>query len=63
MGYLPRVEEAPPPSQAAQQGPALVILCRHCRRYLVLKVPTVTAISFQSSSVALRGGQVFATQS
>lgn len=56
MSYLPRVDEGPQPAD----GPAIVILCRHCRRYIVLRTPTITDISFTSNPSA-RSGTVVAT--
>lgn len=42
MPELPKVEESSrPPS-----GPAAVILCRHCKRYVVLRFPALTGIQF-----------------
>lgn len=29
-------------------GPSVVILCRHCKRYVVLQVPTVAAVKVTS---------------
>jgi len=43
----PKVEDAAP----AGQGPGLVILCRHCKRYVVLRVPTVTSVGFSEDAV------------
>lgn len=37
---LPRTEE----STGSAPGPGVVILCRHCKSYVVLRVPVVTAI-------------------
>lgn len=54
MSYLPRVEEASKPPE----GPAIVILCRHCRRYIVLCTPTITDISFTSNPTARSGAVV-----
>lgn len=58
MPYFPRVEEG----QHPQQDPAILILCRHCRRYVVLSIPTITGIHF-SSNTGANGGQVFTTRS
>lgn len=30
------------------QSPAAVILCRHCKRYVCLQIPTITGIHFTS---------------
>lgn len=37
---LPRMEEGP----QALQGPAAIILCRHCKRYVVLRFPALSGI-------------------
>lgn len=46
MSVLPRVEEVA--SDTSPPGPAAVILCRHCKRYVVLRFPTLTSISLMS---------------
>lgn len=38
----PKVESAP----SAPQGPAAIILCRHCKRYVVLRVPVVASVAY-----------------
>lgn len=40
MPEPPRVEEGP----NATDGPAAVILCRHCKRYVVLRFPSLTSV-------------------
>lgn len=57
MPYLPQVQEESQPSNA----PGIVILCRHCRRYAVLRVPTLTEISFKSGIVPTKNGYTFST--
>lgn len=45
---LPPVEStASPPA-----GPAAVILCRHCKRYVVLHMTAITAIGTTTSEIA-----------
>jgi hypothetical protein len=44
MPDLPRTTEAP----ASLDGPAAVILCRHCKRYVVLQIPGIKAVQFTS---------------
>lgn len=55
---LPKVEEAPQPSK----DPAIVILCRHCKRYVIISVPAITSIHFASNVVQPRSGKVFTSQ-
>lgn len=55
MPYLPKVEEGP----QTPQSPSVVILCRHCRRYAVMRIPTITSINFASSVAPPRADQVF----
>jgi hypothetical protein len=59
MSELPRIEEAPP---TALQGPAAVILCRHCKRYVVLRFPTITSIYTASDVAQNRSEPVLATR-
>lgn len=40
MPELPRVEEV----SSSPPGPAAVILCRHCKRYVVLRFPDLSGI-------------------
>lgn len=46
MPELPRVEEV---SSAMPDGPAAVILCRHCKRYLILRIPSVTSMQLATA--------------
>jgi len=46
MPQVPRIVETP---QAAH-GPAALILCRHCKRYVVLEFPTLTGIHVATDS-------------
>lgn len=41
---LPDPEEGP----CILESPSIVILCRHCRRHMVLTVPRVDAVAFTS---------------
>jgi hypothetical protein len=59
MPELPRIEEAP---ATAPQGPAAVILCRHCKRYVVLRFPTLTSIYTTSELAPGRSEAVLATR-
>lgn len=51
MEELPRVELAP---AHGPQGPAAVILCRHCKRYVVLRFPLLLSISTVSDPQQVR---------
>lgn len=44
MPHVPKVEDV----AQVPKGPGIVILCRHCKRYVVIQVPAVTAVSFAS---------------
>ncbi|MFZ5827314.1 MAG: hypothetical protein ACOY94_23695 [Bacillota bacterium] len=41
---LPVIDEA----TQSLQGPSAVILCRHCKRFVVLRFPSLTSISVAS---------------
>ncbi|HYF80633.1 MAG TPA: hypothetical protein VD973_26280 [Symbiobacteriaceae bacterium] len=43
---MPKVVATP---QTETTGPSAVILCRHCKRYVVLQVPTVTGVTYAST--------------
>lgn len=45
VSVTPKVETSPVPAD----GPAAVILCRHCKRYVVLRVPTVASVAFSAA--------------
>lgn len=40
VSQVPQIEDGPP----VVQGPAAVILCRHCKRYVVLQFPALTGV-------------------
>jgi hypothetical protein len=40
------------PSSTQPTGPAAMILCRHCKTYVVLQVPAVTAVAYTTGSIA-----------
>lgn len=40
---MPNVNAAAP---TQTDGPSAVILCRHCKRYVVLSVPAITGVSY-----------------
>jgi hypothetical protein len=42
----PRVEVTDRP----YEGPAAVILCRHCKSYVVLHLPTITAVNYSTAA-------------
>lgn len=44
MPHMPKVEDV----VEVPKTPGIVILCRHCKRYVVIQVPTVSAVSFAS---------------
>jgi len=58
MPYLPKVEEEATPIQ----GPAVVILCRHCKRYVVLKVPTISTMRIESVNGHARDREMISAQ-
>jgi hypothetical protein len=41
-----RVESSDRPCE----GPAAVILCRHCRSYVILRIPAINAVRYTSTS-------------
>ncbi|HYF80634.1 MAG TPA: hypothetical protein VD973_26285 [Symbiobacteriaceae bacterium] len=41
VSQVPQIVEDGPP---VLQGPAAVILCRHCKRYVVLQFPALTGV-------------------
>lgn len=50
LNGLPGGEEGPP----TLQTPSVVILCRHCKRHMVLTVPAVDGVAFTSGLTAPR---------
>jgi len=59
MPEPPRVEEGP----GSMNGPAAVILCRHCKRYVVLRFPALSAVYTTSDIDHLQqGGQLLVAQ-
>lgn len=46
MPHTPKVEDV----VEVPKSPGIVILCRHCKRYVVIQVPTVSAVSFASAA-------------
>ncbi|MGE5673875.1 MAG: hypothetical protein ACM3XM_08300 [Mycobacterium leprae] len=42
---MPKVEETP----QTTQGPAAAILCRHCKTYVILRFPAVSAVQYTHS--------------
>lgn len=44
----PKVQAVP----SAEPGAAAYILCRHCKRYVVLQVPTVTGVAYAAGAPA-----------
>ncbi|HYG60263.1 MAG TPA: hypothetical protein VD902_19515 [Symbiobacteriaceae bacterium] len=57
MPHLPRVED----TATNPAGPGIVILCRHCKRYVVLQVPSVTAVTYASDPGKQREQPLLAT--
>jgi hypothetical protein len=43
---MPKVVATP---RTDSTGPSAVILCRHCKRYVVLQVPAVTCVAYASA--------------
>ncbi|HWI54003.1 MAG TPA: hypothetical protein VNT01_17845 [Symbiobacteriaceae bacterium] len=41
IAATPRVET----SQQPAPGPAAIIMCRHCKRYVVLRFPTIASVA------------------
>jgi hypothetical protein len=52
------VEDAP----QGVQGPAAVILCRHCKRYVVLQFPALTGVHTVSQIQTLAPERTLATR-
>lgn len=52
MSEPPRVEEGPHPVD----GPAAVILCRHCKRYVILRFTSLSAVYTASDVEHLQQG-------
>ncbi|MFZ5814946.1 MAG: hypothetical protein ACOY93_06540 [Bacillota bacterium] len=50
VSALPVVDEAP----QSLPGPAAVILCRHCKRYVVLRFPSLSSVSVTSEVPSLK---------
>jgi len=52
---LVNVPEAPKTESSGQappdSGPAIVLLCRHCKSYVVLEVAQITAVDTRSSAL------------
>lgn len=58
MPELPKIEDGP----SNVQGPAAVILCRHCKRYVVLRFSTLTGIYTTSEVTGSRDESVLASR-
>lgn len=48
VSQVPQIEDGPP----VVQGPAAVILCRHCKRYVVLQFAALTGVRTVSQAPA-----------
>jgi len=46
MPHMPKVEDV----VEIPKTPGIVILCRHCKRYVVIQVPLVSTVSFASDA-------------
>jgi len=42
MPVTPRIESKP----LTGTGPAAVIMCRHCKRYVILRVPAIASVGY-----------------
>lgn len=41
---------------STEPGPAAFILCRHCKRYVVLQVPAVTGVAYATTLAESQSG-------